>query len=191
MYPYRPCLNTKHGVLWPCPEETRLLFQLKWTILSISETNPASCIKASSKYCHNLETPEALWHTIMLNAWAYHLTSLQLYYMTLEAVVWGQDVSSITQPLESTVISTILVVGERDAKKSRPDLMEGCWGISHNQNACYRKQDFSRDLGIGTRNSIASLSLNLWLSHHSPHILTTIYKLFPWSWKYNYLWIQA
>lgn len=44
------------------PEDARLLFQLKWIILSVSETNAASSIIADSKHCHNLEVPAALRH---------------------------------------------------------------------------------------------------------------------------------
>ena len=61
-----------------------------------------------------LQKPQSTHHIKYLRF--YHLSSLQLFHMSLETAL---RYYCTTQPLESTLVNSILVVSERNAKKSR------------------------------------------------------------------------
>lgn len=84
---------------------------------SVWETNAANSIIADSKYCHSLETPEALTSHIISNIWDFITCPVCNFIIWVWKLVWGEGVSCITQPLEFTVVNSILVVSERNAKK--------------------------------------------------------------------------
>lgn len=89
VYLYSPCLNIQHVQLWPCPEDTRFLFQLKWIILSISETNAAKSIIADSQVLPQARNFRSLTTYIISNIWDFITCPVCNFFIWVWKLLWG------------------------------------------------------------------------------------------------------